>query len=349
MRRVKKSIHLCLAVFAILLSVRPFGLSALTEDEENTIAVVKRNVNAVVFITNIQYSRDLFFGAHEVQRGTGTGFIWDSQGHIVTNYHVIEDGDAFMVTCPNRKNFKAKLIGREPGKDIAVLKVEQGQGDFTPVDTGSSGSLRVGQKVIAIGNPFGFDHTVTTGIVSALGRNIQGYGGITIRNMIQTDASINPGNSGGPLLNSDGELIGMNTMIYSSTGTNAGIGFAVPADTIKKIVPQLIKFGKVIRPGIGVSFLGDEYARRYGIEGAVIIEVPRSSEAHRAGIRGIGRDRYGRLYVGDVLVGIDNIKISSYDDLYNALDSYRIGDTVTLTLERNDKRRKIKFGLVKAD
>jgi S1-C subfamily serine protease len=344
----KKSI-MFLAVIFILLQVWPFSAAALTEDEENTIAVVKGNVNGVVFITNIQYSRDFLFGTQEVQRGTGTGFIWDSQGHIVTNYHVIEDGDAFMVTCPNQKNFKAKLIGKEPAKDIAVLRIEPGHGDFTPVRAGSSGELRVGQKVVAIGNPFGFDHTVTTGIVSALGRNIQGFGGVTIRNMVQTDASINPGNSGGPLLNSDGRLIGMNTMIYSRTGANTGIGFAVPVDIIKKIVPQLIKFGKVIRPGIGVSFLGDEYARRFNIEGAVIVDVPRNSRAFGTGIRGIGRDRAGRLYLGDVLVGIDDIKISSYDDMYNALDNYRIGDIVNLTFERNGKKRKIKFRLVEID
>jgi S1-C subfamily serine protease len=303
----------------------------------------------VVFITNIRYSRDFFFGSQEVQRGTGSGFIWDTRGHIVTNYHVIEEGDVFMVTCPNQKNYKAKLVGGEPAKDIAVLQVEPGHGDFNPVTVGSSRDLRVGQKVVAIGNPFGFDHTVTTGIVSALGRNIQGYGGVTIHNMVQIDASINPGNSGGPLLNSDGELIGMNTMIYSRTGSSTGIGFAVPVDTIKKYVPQLIKYGKVIRPGIGVSFLGDEYARRLDIEGAIILEVPRDSEAYDAGIRSIGRDRYGRLYLGDVLVGIDNIKISSFDDLFNALDNYRIGDIVTLTLERNEKRRKLKFKLVKSD
>lgn len=349
MNRFNKRISFVFFVFLLPLLFWPFSGAALTEDEENTVAVVKRNVNAVVFITNIQISRDFFFGSHEVARGTGSGFIWDARGHIVTNYHVIEDGDAFMVTCPNQKNFKAKLIGKEPAKDIAVLKVERGHGDFNPVKVGSSKDLRVGQKVIAIGNPFGFDHTVTTGIVSALGRNIQGVGGVTIRNMVQTDASINPGNSGGPLLNSAGELIGMNTMIYSRTGTYAGIGFAVPVDTIKKIVPQLIKFGKVIRPGIGVSFLADEYARRWEIEGAVIVEVPRGSEAFRAGMRGIGRDRSGRLYLRDILVGINDIKITSYDDLYNALDNFRIGDWVTLTIERSEKKRKVKFRLVRID
>jgi S1-C subfamily serine protease len=167
--------------------------------------------------------------------------------------------------------------------------------------------------------------------------------------MIQTDASINPGNSGGPLLNSDGEVIGMNTMIYSKTGTSSGIGFAVPVDTIKKIVPQIIRFGKVIRPGIGVSMLSDTYARRLNIKGVVILEVQKSSNAYRAGLRGLGRDRYGQLYLRDIIVGIDKTRIDSYDDLYNTLDNYRIGDQVTLTVKRGDKQRRIRLRLVEID
>jgi S1-C subfamily serine protease len=178
---------------------------------------------------------------------------------------------------------------------------------------------------------------------------MMGIGDVTIRDMIQTDASINPGNSGGPLLNSDAELIGMNTMIYSRTGTSAGIGFAVPVDTIKKIVPQIIKYGKVIRPGLGISYLPDRYARRSGIKGVIVLEVPRGSTAHRAGIRGLGKDRYGQLYIRDIIVGIDDHKIESYDDYYNALDHYRIGDVVTLTLRRDRDERKLKFRLVRID
>lgn len=346
-RTKKTSIYVLIVL--LLFFITTFKINAITEDEKNTIEVVKRNVNSVVFVTNIQYVRDFFFGSQKVARGTGTGFIWDLRGHIVTNFHVIEDGDVFAITCPDQRTYKAKLVGKESAKDIAVLKITERIEKLVPVKVGSSKGLMVGQKVVAIGNPFGFDHTVTTGIVSALGRHIEGYGGITIRNMVQTDASINPGNSGGPLLNSDGELIGMNTMIFSKTGTSTGIGFAVPVDTIKKIVPQIIKYGKVIRPGIGVSFLPDKYARTLEIEGAAIIEVPRGSIAYREGIRGVSRNRYGRIVFGDILVGIDNIKISSYDDLYNTLDSYRIGDPVTLILKRNERKRKVKMRLVKID
>ena len=322
----------------------------LTENERNTIEVVRKTKNSVVFITNMQYVRDFFYSSDEpVPRGSGSGFVWDDRGHVVTNFHVIEDGDKFMVSLPNQKQVEAKLIGREPSKDIAVLRLEENVADLTPVTIGTSRDLQVGQKVIAIGNPFGFDHTVTQGIISALGRSMLGAGGVTIRDMIQTDASINPGNSGGPLLSSAGELIGMSTMIASPSGASSGVGFALPVDTIRKIVPQIIQFGKVTRPGIGVSFVRDEVARRARAEGAVILEVPRDSSAYDAGLRGLSRDSRGRLFIRDVIVAIDGKKISSYDDFYNALDNYRIGDTVTLTAEQDGKARKVTIALVKID
>jgi S1-C subfamily serine protease len=321
----------------------------LTEDERNTIDVVRRTKNSVVFITNIQMVRDFFFSEEEVARGTGSGFVWDDKGHIVTNYHVIEDGDRFMVSLPDGEQREARLVGKEEAKDIAVLRIEGNPGGLNPLSAGDSASLLVGQKVIAIGNPFGFDHTVTTGIVSAVGRSILGAGNVSIRDMIQTDASINPGNSGGPLLNSQGELIGMNTVIISSTGQYSGVGFAVPVDTIKKIVPQIIEYGRVIRPGLGVSFLAERYARRSGIIGLAILEVPEESDAYRAGLRGLERDRRGRLYAGDVLTAIDENPIKSYDDYYNALDSYKAGDRVTLTIKRGGKERKVDFTLVRID
>jgi S1-C subfamily serine protease len=343
---IKKNKKLVWALFLFIFSI---NLSGFTEDEKNTIEVVKKNVNSVVFVINVQHVSNFFYGDQKVARGTGSGFVWDSEGHIVTNYHVIEDGDSFIITCPDQSNLKAKLVGKEPAKDIAVLKIVNLEKKLTPLTPGSSKGLLVGQKVIAIGNPYGFDHTVTTGIVSALGRKMAGYGGVTIRDMIQTDASINPGNSGGPLLNSDGELIGMNTMIYSQTGSYSGIGFAVPVDTIKKIVPQIIKYGRVIRPGIGVSFLSDDYRERLDLEGAIIFEVPANSNAARAGLRGIERNRFGRLYLGDILIGIDNYEILSYDDLYNTLDNYKIGDVVTLTVKKGNKVRKVKLKLSRID
>jgi S1-C subfamily serine protease len=321
----------------------------LTEDERNTIGIVRETKNSVVFITNLQYVRDFFYSSDQpVPRGSGSGFVWDDQGHIVTNFHVIDEGDKFLVSLPNQKQVEAKLVGRDENKDIAVLKLGETVADLTPVRIGASIDLQVGQKVIAIGNPFGFDHTVTKGIVSALGRSMPGAGGVTIREMIQTDASINPGNSGGPLLNSAGELIGMNTMIASPSGTSSGVGFAVPVDTIRKIVPQIIQFGKVTEPDLGVTFVNDEYARRAGLRGAVILEAPRDSQAYDAGLRGLSRDNRGRLFVGDIVVGIDETKIASYDDLYNALDDRKIGDTVTLTVDQNGKTRKVRIVLVKS-
>ena len=322
----------------------------LTEDERNTIDIVLKTKNSVVFITNLQYVRDFFYSSDQpVPQGSGSGFVWDDRGHIVTNFHVIDEGEKFMVSLPNQKQAEATLVGYERQKDIAVLKLGERVSDITPVMIGTSRDLQVGQKVIAIGNPFGFDHTVTQGIVSALGRSMPGAGGVTIRDMIQTDASINPGNSGGPLLNSAGELIGMNTMIYSPSGASSGLGFAVPVDTIRKIVPQLIQFGKVTRPGLGISFVRDEYARRAEVEGAVILEAPRDSPAYDVGLRGLSRDSRGRLFIRDIIVGIDGTKIASYDDLYNALDNYKIGDRVTLTVDQAGKTRKVLFVLVGGD
>ena len=350
MQVIKKGkIVVIIFVLITLCMCSPGPISALTEDEQNTIDIVKSTANSVVFVTNIQLVRDFFYQEEAVARGTGSGFVWDSSGHIVTNYHVIEEGDLFAVTLPNQEYRKAKLVGIGREKDIAVLRVEGDLKGLVPLKIGSSTNLLVGQKVIAIGNPFGFDHTVTTGIVSALGRNIRGAGNVTIRDMIQTDASINPGNSGGPLLNSDGQLIGMNTMIYSQTGASAGIGFALPVDTIKRVVPQLIKYGKVIRPGLGVSLLQDQYARRANIEGIVVLEVVPNGPADRAGIKGLDRDRYGQLYIRDVITGIDDHKITSYDDLYNTLDSYRVGDTITVTVEREGKKRKVQLTLMRVD
>ncbi|MDD8014942.1 MAG: trypsin-like peptidase domain-containing protein [Acidobacteriota bacterium] len=343
-------LSLCAAGALIPPGLSGQALGQLSEDERNTVDIIKRTKNSVVFITNIQLVRDFFFSSEqEVPRGSGSGFVWDEQGRIVTNYHVIEDGDIFNVTLPNQKERKARLVGKEPNKDIAVLQIEGERAGLFPVRAGSSKDLQVGQKVIAIGNPFGLDHTVTTGIVSAVGRSILGAGGVTIRDMIQTDASINPGNSGGPLLNSAGELIGMNTMIISPSGASSGIGFAVPVDIIKKIVPEIIRFGKVIRPGIGATLLGDQYARRLDVKGAILLEVPRDSAAYETGLRGFGRDRAGRLYIRDIITALDGIRIASYDDFYNALDNYKIGDTVTLTVQREGRTRKVRIQLVRID
>ncbi|HPW18854.1 MAG TPA: trypsin-like peptidase domain-containing protein [Candidatus Aminicenantes bacterium] len=323
----------------------------LIEDERNTIDVVRKTQNSVVFITNLQYLRDFFFTSDElVPQGSGSGFVWDDRGHIVTNFHVVAEGVKFMVSLPDQRQVEARLIGRDPTKDIAVLRLSETVAGLAPVAIGTSRGLQVGQKVVAVGNPFGFDHTVTKGIVSALGRTMPGAGGVSIRDMIQTDASINPGNSGGPLLDSSGELIGMNTMIASPSGASSGVGFAVPVDTIRKVVPQIIQYGKVIRPDIGgVTFVRDEVARRSKVEGAVVMEVERGSRAYDQGLRGLYRDSFGRLLVRDVVTGIDQMTIKSYDDLFAALDGYRIGDTVTLTVEREGKPRQVRLPLAGND
>jgi len=321
--------------------------AGLTEDERNTIDVVKRCRNSVVYITNIQFVRDFFGSEEKMPRGSGSGFVWDRAGHIVTNFHVIEDGVEFQVTLPNQEQRSAKLVGKDESKDIAVLKIDGNLSSLSPLIPGSSRDLEVGQKAIAIGNPFGFDYTVTKGIISALGRKISGAGGVSIRDMIQTDASINPGNSGGPLLDSAGRLIGMNTQIVSPSGASSGVGFAVPVDTISKVVPELIRSGKVTRPGLGVSFINDYYARRAGIEGVIINEVPQGSAADKAGLRGIRRDRFGRGLITDVITAVDRTPVKTYDDLFSILESRKIGDVVTLTVERDEKARPVRFTLVR--
>jgi len=318
-----------------------------TAEEANTIQVVSRTSRSVVFITNIQLVND-YFSVEQVARGTGSGFVWDRQGHIVTNYHVIEDGSVFAVTLPDQRVLKARLVGKDTARDIAVLSVPEGHEVLEPLEIGNSSTLRVGQKVIAIGNPFGLDHTVTTGIVSALGRQITGVGGVSIRDIIQTDAAINPGNSGGPLLDSGGRLVGMNTMIYSSTGSSTGIGFAVPVNTISRLVPQIIRYGKVIRAGLGISLLEDRVADRIGFKGkgVAVLAVARDSEAQRKGVVGIRRDRWGRLYLGDVIVALNRQAVESYDDLYQVLEQHKVGEVVTLTLSRNGRNRDLQWVLI---
>ena len=324
------------------------ALAKLTEDERNTIEIVRKNKNSVVYVTNIQLVRDFWYGSEEkMPRGSGSGFMWDDKGHIVTNFHVIEDGVEFLVTLPNQEQRQAKLVGKEESKDIAVLELQGNLSGLFPITPGTSKDLLVGQKVVAIGNPFGFDYTVTKGIVSALGRKILGAGGVSIPNMIQTDASINPGNSGGPLLNSAGELIGMNTMIVSPSGASSGVGFAVPVDIIRKTVPELIRFGKVQHPGLGVTFLPSQYARGADVVGVVVMVVETNSAAYEAGLRGMSRDRYGRTYINDVITAVDKTPVKTYDDLFTALENYKIGDTVTLTVTRNENTRTVRMQLIR--
>ncbi|MBI3553795.1 MAG: trypsin-like peptidase domain-containing protein [Elusimicrobia bacterium] len=322
---------------------------ALLPDEENTIKVFKDASPSVVFVTNIAVRQNIFMDEFAVPQGAGSGFIWDKEGHIVTNFHVVNGGNAFLVTLKDHTELEAELIGVEPHKDIAVLRVRKALDKMKPIAVGISETLQVGQKAVAIGNPFGLDNTLTTGIISALGRQILGIGQVTIHDVIQTDAAINPGNSGGPLLDSDGKLIGMNTMIYSNSGSSAGVGFAVPVSFIKRIVPQLIKYGKTIQPGIGVSVLTpDQTAEILGeVRGVVVRDIAPNTPAARAGLLGLRRDeRTGRLLIGDIIVGVDDMPVKNYDDLYNALDRRKVGDTVTLKTYRNGRKSSYRLELI---
>jgi S1-C subfamily serine protease len=332
---------------ALILTAQPLG-AALIPDEENTIQVFKAAAASVVFVTNIIVRQDIFMDDFAIPQGSGSGFIWDREGHIVTNFHVVAGGNEFLVTLQDHTELKAELVGSEPRKDIAVLRVKAPPDKLKPLPLGDSGRLQVGQKTLAIGNPFGLDNTLTAGIVSALGRQVRSVGGVTIRDMIQTDAAINPGNSGGPLLDSGGNAIGMNMMIFSPSGASAGIGFAVPVNTIKKIVPQLIKYRQAAQPGIGITVLRDDLKYRLlgDVAGVVVHEVEAGLPAARAGVRGIRRDFTGQLAIGDVIVGIDGQPVKDYDDLYNALDRHKVGDAVAFVFLRNGKKRTATIELV---
>lgn len=324
--------------FAAPAQAQSLGQNRLLEDERNTIEVFRDVSSSVVFITNTELRRTIFSrNVMEVPRGSGSGFVWDREGHIVTNYHVIQGGNAFTVTLSDGSSHDAKVVGSDPNKDIAVLRIDPPREGLHPVARGDAQELLVGQKVIAIGNPFGLDQTLTTGVVSALGREIKSVAGTTITDVIQTDASINPGNSGGPLLDSSGRLIGMNTAIFSTSGSSAGIGFAVPVSTVKRIVPQLIEFGVAQRAGLGITIIPDDLARRWGIRGVVINEVQSGSAADTAGLRGTSYNRRREIEIGDVIVGVGDKDISVYDDLYVALDAHRPGDTVTVKYRRGDR------------
>jgi S1-C subfamily serine protease len=333
---------------ATLAPLAPLSPEARTEDERNTIAVFARAARSCVFVTQHQIVVDYFGGsAHEEAAGSGSGFVWDEAGHIVTNFHVVAGARSLTVTLHDQRTFPAQVVGSEPRKDIAVLKIDAPAGALSAISQHQERiELEVGQKVIAIGNPFGLDQTLTTGVISALGRQVEGIGSVKIREMIQTDAAINPGNSGGPLLDSTGRLIGMSTMIYSKSGASAGIGFAVPASTIAKVVPQLIKLGHVEQVGIGIDIDPTQrLERRLGMRGVIVIAARPDSPAAEAGIKGLSRTMSG-LELGDVIVGIDDKAIENYDDLYNALDTRKPGETIKVTLVREDRKVEVSVKLV---
>jgi S1-C subfamily serine protease len=313
----------------------------LASDEKSTIELFERCSPSVVYITSLARRPVNFFEATEVAQGTGSGFVWDRQGHVVTNFHVIQNSDSLVVTLADQSDWKATIVGAEPDKDLAVLRIGAPEAKLPPILVGTSRDLKVGQKVFAIGNPFGLDETLTTGIVSALGRTIDAVTARKIQGVIQTDAAINPGNSGGPLLDSAGRLIGVNTQIASPSGASAGIGFAVPVDTVNEVVPQLIAHGRVIRPRLGIAPAQEGVLRRLGLEGVLVASVQEGTGAARAGLRGFRRGPDGSILIGDVIVGVAGKKVASYDDLVSALEKQKIGDAVPVRILRDDREMTV--------
>jgi S1-C subfamily serine protease len=319
----------------------------LAEAEKTNIKIYKEASPSVVHVTTLATQESFFsLNVQEVPRGTGSGFIWDEEGRVVTNNHVIEGATTCTVGLWDRSTWPARLVGRSAAMDLAVLKIDAPKDRLRPILIGKSSDLQVGQWVYAIGNPFGLDQTMTHGIVSALGREIEGDDGRPpIKGAIQTDTPINPGNSGGPLLDSSGRLIGVNAAIISPSRASAGIGFAIPVDEVNRVVPQLIKHGKVYQPGLGIQPVPEQLTRRWNIDGVVIMKVVPGGSAAKAGLRGLQRDRLGRIHLGDVLVAIDGHEVRSPDDMYAILQQHAIGDTVTITIIRDDERRDIKVAL----
>ena len=317
----------------------------LAADELNTIDVFKNNSPSVVYVTSIALRRGLFsLNAVEIPQGTGSGFVWDTSGRIVTNYHVISDANRVQVTMADHSTWKAALVGAAPDKDLAVLQITAPQNQLHPIAVGESKNLLVGQKVFAIGNPFGLDQTITSGIISALGREINAITGRTISGMIQTDAAINPGNSGGPLLDSAGRLIGVNTAIYSPSGAYAGIGFAVPVEEVNRVVPQLIRHGRLIRPGLGATLADDHLTERLGLRGVLVLNVEENGPAANAGIRPTLQNM-GNIILGDVIQAVNARSINNYNELRDELDKHQVGEEISITVLRDGGQAEVRVRL----
>jgi len=319
----------------------------LAPEEQATINIFREASPSVVFITNIDYRRSLFnLNIFKIPKGAGSGFVYDSSGYVVTNFHVIAGASELEVTLADQSVWQGRVVGAEMDKDLAVLKIDAPRERLKALPLGTSHDLQVGQKVFAIGNPFGLDQTLTTGVVSAVGREIESVTGRKIRDVIQTDAAINPGNSGGPLLDSQGRLIGVNTQIASPSGASAGIGFAVPVDTVNDIVPDLIRFGHWIRPGLGITAIQDHVARRAGIRGVIIDTVSENSGAAAAGLRGTVADNRGYVQqLGDIIIKIDEQEVANLNQLKDALDLHKAGDEVEVTYVREEQVRTAKVTL----
>jgi S1-C subfamily serine protease len=345
----KVGIFACFALAASLLfpqapsQTRPVAArGAFLPEEQTAIRIFEQSKSSVAYITTLVYRRDIFtFNVFEIPQGTGSGFIWDEAGHVVTNFHVIYEAQNVQVTLSDQSKWKANIVGTAPDYDLAVLRIDAPREKLRSILIGTSADLKVGQSVYAIGNPFGLDQTLTTGVISALGREIESMTRRPIQGVIQTDAAINPGNSGGPLLDSAGRCIGVNTAIYSPSGAYAGVGFAVPIDTVNRFIPQLIQHGKIIQPGLGIGILEDSRAREFGIEGVLVLSVEKGGAAARAGIQPTRYDNEGNVVLGDIIVSIDGQNIRTSDDLYRSLANHQVGDEVQVEVVRGGRRRTV--------
>eukprot|EP00197_Chlamydomonas_leiostraca_P016229 CAMPEP_0202863164 /NCGR_PEP_ID=MMETSP1391-20130828/3905_1 /ASSEMBLY_ACC=CAM_ASM_000867 /TAXON_ID=1034604 /ORGANISM="Chlamydomonas leiostraca, Strain SAG 11-49" /LENGTH=419 /DNA_ID=CAMNT_0049542769 /DNA_START=150 /DNA_END=1409 /DNA_ORIENTATION=+ len=373
----------CIASGLLLGASDPSAASVgkLTPEERTTIDIFKRSTPSVVSVTNLAVQRDAFtLNAIEVPQGVGSGFIWDKEGHIVTNYHVINQSANVRVTLGQDKaEYMAKVVGVDPDKDIAVLQVvglSDGLATLGPVPTSgpapaggpitvapplpattvppaianqlqplcvepSVDGLQVGQRVYAIGNPFGLDFTLTTGVVSGTEREIQSLTGRPIQGVIQTDAAINPGNSGGPLLDSSGCVIGINTAIFSPSGSSSGIGFAIPSDTIKSSVGSILQYGRVVRPILGISFAPEQAVETLGVKGIMVLSARDGGPAAKAGVQGTTRDEYGRLVLGDIIRAVNGSPIKNSSDLYKILDKAKVGETLDVEILRGSSTQHL--------
>lgn len=313
----------------------------LAEDEQATIELFRENSPSIVHITTLAVRRDAFsMNVLEIPQGTGSGFIWSEDGHVVTNFHVVQNAQAAKVLLSDNSSWDGELVGVSPDHDLAVLKISAPRAKLRPILIGTSADLQVGQKVFAIGNPFGLDQTLTTGVISGLGREIESVTKRPIQGVIQTDAAINPGNSGGPLLDSAGRLIGINTAIYSPSGAYAGIGFAVPVDSVNLTVPDLIKTGRVERAGLGIQIAPDQVLRQLKLTGALIMGFPENSAAEAAGLKATTRNpETGEIELGDRIVAINQDPVAKGADLTRALGKYKVGDTVSVTVRRDDTEK----------
>lgn len=334
-------------------SPTPQGISNPTtvSDEQNSIEVYKSLSPGVAFIRTSTEVQNFYGEEMETERGNGSGSVIDAQGHILTNYHVVEGSTKLTVSFGGEKTYQAKVVGGDPDTDLAVIKIEPGTDKLTVVPMGDSEQLVVGQKVLAIGNPFGLDRTLTTGVISGLQRPIRARNNRPIEGAIQTDASINPGNSGGPLLDKFGRMIGINSQILSPGGGSVGVGFAVPVNIAKRVIPQLIQFGEVRRPKLGATLRNVEQLAGQGTrmpveKGLLIIGVARGGSAASAGLRGLSQNASGDVVLGDIITAIDGTPVLDSDDLYKLLDKKQIGDTIQVEIIRDNKTQTVPVKLV---